>query len=77
MVQKITSDFLKILLLIVGSFVVLDTESLEEIMGYTHRKEEISDIKFSPGKIMWALCQVSRFRFQLHVGTNKTYGLVG
>ena len=29
---------------------VLDTESLEEIMGYTHRKEEISDIKFSPGR---------------------------
>lgn len=32
-----------------GSFVVLDTESLEEIVGYSHRKEEISDIKFSPG----------------------------
>lgn len=31
---------------------MLDTESLEEIMGYTHRKEEISDIKFSPGNIM-------------------------
>ena len=28
---------------------MLDTESLEEIVGYNHRKEEISDIKFSPG----------------------------
>lgn len=28
---------------------MLDTESLEEIVGYSHRKEEISDIKFSPG----------------------------
>ena len=32
-----------------GSFVVLDTESLEEVVGFSHRKEEISDIKFSPG----------------------------
>ena len=28
---------------------MLDAESLEEIVGYSHRKEEISDIKFSPG----------------------------
>ena len=38
-------------LLFLGSFVVLDTESLEEIVGYSHRKEEISDIKFSPGTL--------------------------
>ena len=38
-------------LLSLGSFVVLDTESLEEIVGYSHRKEEISDIKFSPGTL--------------------------
>lgn len=37
--------------LFLGSFVVLDTESLEEIVGYSHRKEEISDIKFSPGSL--------------------------
>lgn len=30
---------------------MLDTESLEEIVGYSHRKEEISDIKFSPGSL--------------------------
>ena len=28
---------------------MLDTESLEEVVGFSHRKEEISDIKFSPG----------------------------
>ncbi|KAK7103893.1 echinoderm microtubule-associated protein-like 6 [Littorina saxatilis] len=31
-----------------GSFVVLNTETMEEMASFHHRKEEISDIKFSP-----------------------------
>lgn len=33
-----------------GSFVVVDSSSLEDIIEFQHRKEEISDIKFSPGQ---------------------------
>lgn len=33
-----------------GSFCVVNSDTLEEIVGFHHRKEEISDIKFSPGK---------------------------
>lgn len=33
-----------------GSFVVVDSESLEQLASFHHRKEEISDIKFSPSK---------------------------
>lgn len=33
-----------------GSFVVVDTQALDEMIGFHHRKEEISDVKFSPGK---------------------------
>ena len=32
----------------VGSFVVVDAENLEQLATFHHRKEEISDIKFSP-----------------------------
>lgn len=32
-----------------GSFLILDAETLEKIVGFHDRKEEISDIKFSPG----------------------------
>ena len=28
----------------------MDANSLEDIVGFHHRKEEISDIKFSPGQ---------------------------
>ena len=35
---------------IAGSFQVVDSTSLDDIVGFHHRKEEISDIKFSPGK---------------------------
>ena len=31
-----------------GSFVVVDTQNLSDIIGFHHRKEEISDVKFSP-----------------------------
>ena len=31
-----------------GSFIVVDTDTLEEKATYNHRKEEISDVKFSP-----------------------------
>ena len=33
-----------------GSFQVVDSTTLDDIIGFHHRKEEISDIKFSPGK---------------------------
>ena len=32
-----------------GGFLILDSESLEKIVGFKDRKESISDIKFSPG----------------------------
>ena len=35
---------------VTGSFQVVDSTTLEDIVGFHHRKEEISDIKFSPGK---------------------------
>ena len=35
---------------ITGSFQVVDSTTLDDIVGFHHRKEEISDIKFSPGK---------------------------
>ncbi|KAL3875087.1 hypothetical protein ACJMK2_038022 [Sinanodonta woodiana] len=31
-----------------GSFIVLNAESMDELASYHHRKEEISDIRFSP-----------------------------
>ena len=33
-----------------GSFAVLNAETLEDIVTFQHRKQEISDICFSPGK---------------------------
>ena len=36
-------------LFVSGSFVVLNSETMEEMASFHHRKEEISDIKFSPG----------------------------
>lgn len=33
-----------------GSFVVIDASTLDDIIEFQHRKEEISDIKFSPGQ---------------------------
>eukprot|EP00794_Sanderia_malayensis_P020047 gene20047-22014_t len=33
-----------------GSFTVVDAETLNDMAGFHHRKEEISDIKFSPGE---------------------------
>jgi len=33
-----------------GSFVVVNRMNLENIIGFHHRKEEIADIKFSPGE---------------------------
>ena len=32
-----------------GCFVVLNTEDFSEVAAFQHRKQEISDIKFSPG----------------------------
>ena len=33
-----------------GSFIVVNADTLTDIAGFHHRKEEISDVKFSPGK---------------------------
>ena len=33
-----------------GSFSVLNSDKLDEIASFHHRKEEIADIKFSPGE---------------------------
>ena len=35
----------------VGSCMVLDAESLNDTVSFHHRKEEISDVKFSPSKL--------------------------
>ena len=34
-----------------GGFVVLDADNFNELASFTHRKEEISDVKFSPSKL--------------------------
>lgn len=34
-----------------GSFAVVNAASLDEVITFHHRKEEISDIKFSPGEL--------------------------
>ena len=32
---------------------MVDSSTLEDIVGFHHRKEEISDIKFSPGRVVF------------------------
>ena len=43
-----------------GSFSVVDSDKFEEVASYHHRKEEIADIKFSPG-ITFSLSPFIRF----------------
>ena len=38
-----------------GGFLILDAVTLEKIVGFKDRKEEISDVKFSPGKHVFPL----------------------
>lgn len=33
-----------------GSFTVVNADTLDPVASFHHRKEEISDIRFSPGK---------------------------
>ena len=40
-----------------GSFCVVNADTLEDIVTFQHRKQEISDICFSPGKIR-ELCTI-------------------
>ena len=35
-----------------GSFTVVDVDKLDEVATHHHRKEEISDLKFSPGNLI-------------------------
>ena len=46
-----------------GSFQVVDSTTLDDIVGFHHRKEEISDIKFSPGK--WQFINYFELKFQI------------
>lgn len=36
---------------LIGGFVVINAETMEKIVSYNHRKQEISDIKFSPSNV--------------------------
>ena len=38
-----------------GGFLILDAVTLEKIVGFKDRKEEISDVKFSPGKQVFSV----------------------
>ena len=38
-----------------GCFLVLSTEDFSEVASFQHRKQEISDIKFSPGRCEFVL----------------------
>lgn len=40
-----------VLFICVGSFTVLNSDTMDEIISLHHRKEEIADIKFSPGNL--------------------------
>lgn len=47
----IAVSFVSLLIVaLTGSFQVVDSTTLDDIVGFHHRKEEISDIKFSPGE---------------------------
>ena len=35
-----------------GSFIVINTDSKEKLASFNHRKEELSDIKFSPSQTL-------------------------
>lgn len=49
-----------------GSLLILDSVSLEKVVGYKERKEAISDIKFSPGNMV-GLALVLSLLFRLIV----------
>lgn len=51
-----------------GGFLILDSESLEKIVGFKDRKESISDIKFSPGNS--CLVPTACFLLKVHYGMN-------
>ena len=38
--------------ILVGSFVVVNADTLEDMVQFHHRKQEISDIRFSPGEVV-------------------------
>jgi len=38
---------------ITGSFMVINSDSMEDVVSMHHRKEEIADIKFSPGRYIY------------------------
>lgn len=53
----------------VGSCMVLDAESLSDTVSFHHRKEEISDVKFSPStKLMYStrLSSMARIPYTHH-----------
>lgn len=50
--MSVISTDLKLLLFVIiaGSCCVIDASSLDDMVEFHHRKEEISDIRFSPGR---------------------------
>lgn len=42
-----------------GSFNVVDSEKFEEVASFHHRKDEVADIKFSPGSFFFNCILVS------------------
>ena len=72
-------SFVSLLIVVLtGSFQVVDSTTLDDIVGFHHRKEEISDIKFSPGEpsrhrnlFALSLTKSSKFIFDVYVSNNK------
>ena len=50
-----------------GGFLILDSVSLEKVVGFKDRKEGISDIKFSPGIPASLLGDYSLKRFYMYI----------
>ena len=61
--QGALKDLRMFLFCFTGSFQVVDSTTLDDIVGFHHRKEEISDIKFSPGK--WQFINYFELKFQI------------
>ena len=54
LINKIVIDFAMFRnVVITGSFMVINSDSMEDVVSMHHRKEEIADIKFSPGRYIY------------------------
>ena len=50
-----------------GSFSVLNSDKLDDVKSFHHRKEEIADIKFSPGKILTVTVNAVFWKFSFFI----------